>query len=244
MRSSDEEQAVTTSDKVGRRVGNGPRFGHSIAIACFRFCEIRGDRNQRRGHCNYHRKPLVLGSAWCAGLPSSILDARTKDDAPIHSLSGNESRLRFEPYLGMAGIRRARRAFAHRRGCNYNFGRAGEHTTNTIKGTIMVATYWMALALALSLTVIAQVVLKIGAGRNGSAVNFVTASGLAMFGVVTVLSVYALQGLELKTVIAWNSMTFVAIPLAAYFFLDERLSKRHLMGASIICTGVAVFSFA
>lgn len=100
---------------------------------------------------------------------------------------------------------------------------------------------YVALCMAIVMTVGSQVLLKIGAGRPNGWLNAYTFTGVAMFGVVTVLIVIAMQAIFLKTVIAANSLTFVLMPLAANVFLGEKLTKRSIVASLIIVTGVIVF---
>ena len=55
------------------------------------------------------------------------------------------------------------------------------------------------------------------------------------------LMVFALQAIYLKTVIALNALTFVAMPLAAKMFLGEELTKRGIIASIVIVTGIVIF---
>ena len=58
---------------------------------------------------------------------------------------------------------------------------------------------------------------------------------------VTVLVVFALQAILLKTVIALNALTFVTMPLAAKMFLGEDFTKRGIIASIVIVVGIVVF---
>jgi len=100
---------------------------------------------------------------------------------------------------------------------------------------------YAALILAILMTVGSQILLKIGASKSSGSLNIITLTGLAMFGLVTILIVFALQAIFLKTVIALNALTFVAMPLAAKIFLGEELTQRGIIASVIIIIGILVF---
>jgi len=100
---------------------------------------------------------------------------------------------------------------------------------------------YAALILAILMTVGSQILLKIGASKPSGSMNVITLTGLAMFGVVTVLVVFALQAILLKTVIALNALTFVTMPLAAKMFLGEDFTKRGIIASIVIVVGIVVF---
>jgi drug/metabolite transporter (DMT)-like permease len=91
------------------------------------------------------------------------------------------------------------------------------------------------------LTVAAQILLKAGAVTSSRRGIFLTAAGLATFGLVTVMIVYALQTIPLKTLISFTALTYVATPISASIFLKEPITLRQLSGAAIIVVGVLVF---
>ena len=101
--------------------------------------------------------------------------------------------------------------------------------------------HYLALAASILLTVLSQLLLKIGAGRERGAVNLITLISLACFGLVTILIVYALQAIELKTLIAFNALVFVAMPLSAKYFLKETITTRQFVGSLVILAGILAF---
>ena len=100
---------------------------------------------------------------------------------------------------------------------------------------------YAALIVAILMTVGSQILLKIGASKPKGSLNIITLIGLAMFGIVTVLMVFALQAIFLKTVIALNALTFVAMPLAAKLLLGEEITTRGTIASLVIVVGIIVF---
>ncbi|MFT5438700.1 MAG: multidrug transporter EmrE-like cation transporter [Alphaproteobacteria bacterium] len=101
---------------------------------------------------------------------------------------------------------------------------------------------WYALFVAITLTAVAQVLLKAGSRPDSPAGFPLKLLGLGTLGIVTILMVLAMQGLPLRTVTAWTGLTFVLVPLAARLFLKERLSRRTMLASVVIVIGIVLFS--
>lgn len=101
--------------------------------------------------------------------------------------------------------------------------------------------YYLALLAAIVLTVGSHVLLKKGSISTKGSINLLTLSAVIMFGLVTMLIVFALQVIKLKTVIAVNALTFVLMPIASWFFLDEPLTRRGLLSSLIIVFGIIIY---
>ncbi len=103
-----------------------------------------------------------------------------------------------------------------------------------------------ALGLGIVLTAVSQVLLRSGARNKssllGSFLNPHTIVGYGLFLLVTVLNVYAMQVIPLKTVTAWISMTYVATMILSRWVLKEELNGRMVAGAGLIVAGIVVFS--
>ena len=76
----------------------------------------------------------------------------------------------------------------------------------------------------------------------GTIINPYTILGYALFFGVVLLMIFAMQTIPLRTVIAWNSLTFVLTPLAAWLVLDDPFTPRMATGAIVIIAGVVLFS--
>jgi drug/metabolite transporter (DMT)-like permease len=100
---------------------------------------------------------------------------------------------------------------------------------------------YLALLAAILLTVGSHVLLKLGSTKGN--LNIITMTAVFMFGLVTVLIVFSLQAIMLKTVVAMNAITFVLMPIASWMFLGERLTKRGLLSSLIIVFGIAIFLY-
>jgi drug/metabolite transporter (DMT)-like permease len=103
------------------------------------------------------------------------------------------------------------------------------------------SSHYVALAASIVLTVVSQILLKIGSVKSTGGVNALMLMGLAAFGLVTVMIVYALQTIELKTLIALSALTYIATPYAARIVLREILTVRQIIGTSFITIGIIIF---
>jgi len=104
-----------------------------------------------------------------------------------------------------------------------------------------------ALALSILLTPLSQVALRLGARDSTTAiraiVNPMTILGYSMFTIVVVLAIFALQTIPLRTVVAWDALTYVFTPITARLLLKDPLKPTTLIGAATIMFGILVFSW-
>jgi small multidrug resistance pump len=104
--------------------------------------------------------------------------------------------------------------------------------------------------LAVFLTGISQVLLKIGSAHQGKRkktvlavyLNFPTffAYGLLLF--VTIISVIALKEIPLKVFYAITSLGFVVVLIFSWGLLGERITKKTVIGVLLIMVGIWVFN--
>ncbi|MES9827254.1 MAG: EamA family transporter [Candidatus Thiodiazotropha sp.] len=99
----------------------------------------------------------------------------------------------------------------------------------------------LALFAAVLLTVGSHVLLKIGSTSTKGYLNMTTMTAVMMFSLVTVLIVYSLQAIMLKTVIAMSALTFVLVPIASWIFLREELTKQGILASIIIVLGIIIY---
>jgi multidrug transporter EmrE-like cation transporter len=105
---------------------------------------------------------------------------------------------------------------------------------------------WLALYMGIVLTVCAQLMLRKGArlaeSYRGSLMHPLTVLGYSFFLVTTLLNVFALRTIELKSLTAWASLTYALTPIGARIFLAESLPARSVLGALLVSTGLLIFS--
>ena len=104
----------------------------------------------------------------------------------------------------------------------------------------------LALAFSIVLASVSQLLLRLGARNKTKATasicNAKTFLGYALFLLVVLLMIYAMQQITLKMAIAWSSICYILIPLAAHWFLKEPLTNRMLAGTGLIMFGIIIFS--
>lgn len=107
--------------------------------------------------------------------------------------------------------------------------------------------YYIAISFTILLTSLSQILLKLAADKKESFAHnifkFITLVSYFLFFVATLLSVFALQKIDLKMVTSLGSITIMLTVFSANVFLKERIHTTQLLGVVLIATGVFVFSF-
>lgn len=86
-----------------------------------------------------------------------------------------------------------------------------------------------------------QLLFRIGAQGRTTLLQFVNwplAFGIGLYGLSTLLWIYALSRLPLKNVYPFTALTFVLVYAAAIVVLDERPSWRGFAGIAIVLVGL------
>jgi len=106
--------------------------------------------------------------------------------------------------------------------------------------------FYIYVALCVLLTGIGQLCLKLGSRNKQSLLGMYvsphTLSGYAILFIVTILSVLALRGIDLKTFSAFMALNYVAITLLSVAILREELSKNRTIAIALIIFGVIAFN--
>lgn len=110
-----------------------------------------------------------------------------------------------------------------------------------------MTTYYLIALLAVLLTAISQVLLKMGAHRAGSIawrlyLNGYTLTAYASLVVVTLLNLYAYHVIPLKAAVALLPLTLLLVAILSFWVLNERLTRKQIFGAIIILVGLLVFN--
>ena len=110
------------------------------------------------------------------------------------------------------------------------------------------ALHWLALTAGILLASVSQVLLKLGAGSRrsfmGAFLDRRTQIGYVLFLGVTVLSIFAMKAIPLRTVTAATSLTYVLTLGMGRGFLGEIVTRRMVLGVALIMAGIFVFSLA
>lgn len=86
-----------------------------------------------------------------------------------------------------------------------------------------------------------QVLFRIGAQGRTALIQFINwplLAGLGLYGLSTLLWIYALSRLPLKNVYPFTALTFVLVYVAAIAILGERPSWRGFVGIAIVLCGL------
>jgi multidrug transporter EmrE-like cation transporter len=105
----------------------------------------------------------------------------------------------------------------------------------------------MCAGFSILLTSLAQILLKVGANKKNTNesiyLNRATMGGYGLLLLVTVLSVLALKGIELKVFYAAAyALNFILVAIFSWKFLGEPLSRKKIAGILLIALGIIVFN--
>ena len=78
----------------------------------------------------------------------------------------------------------------------------------------------------------------------GAFLNRRTLIGYVLFLGVTVLNIFAMKAIPLRTVTVATSLTYVLTLGMGRFLLGEMVSRRLVVGVTLIVAGIFVFSLA
>lgn len=105
-----------------------------------------------------------------------------------------------------------------------------------------------AMAAGILLTSVAQVLLKSGATHKDSwhhsFLNWRTIIGYGMFAMVTVLNIYAMQTIDLKTMNAWYSVIYIIVTFFSWIVLKEKIDRATVIGCGLIVSGIIIFNLS
>ncbi len=106
--------------------------------------------------------------------------------------------------------------------------------------------HWLALAAAISTSVIGQVLLKSGATGDGGflAQIFRPSSiiGLGLYGGAALLYMVALRKIPMSVALPCTAASYVAIAAIGYFMFGEPLGAMKLAAIALICGGVLLLA--
>jgi drug/metabolite transporter (DMT)-like permease len=100
--------------------------------------------------------------------------------------------------------------------------------------------------IAIVLTGVGQVVLKIGSNKNQKFwdpyLNPVSIAGYCLYLISTVFLFYSLKEIPLKLLAAVSSLNFIIVLLMSGIFLNEHITRIKFLAVALIMTGVIIFN--
>lgn len=106
--------------------------------------------------------------------------------------------------------------------------------------------HYIYMILTILLTGIGQTILKIGTLNNNSSlgvyINPATITGYILFLIVTISSVLALKGIELKLFYTLTSLNYVIVMILSRVILKENLSRNKIGSIFLIMVGLIIFN--
>lgn len=111
-----------------------------------------------------------------------------------------------------------------------------------------MSSHWLALAAAISTSLIGQVLLKAGAGGAGGfmaqLIRPTTMVGLACYGGAALLYIVALRRIPMSVALPCTAASYVAIALIGHFAFGETLGAQKIAAIFLICGGVVLLAMS
>lgn len=108
--------------------------------------------------------------------------------------------------------------------------------------------YWLALAAAISVSLLGQVLLKAGAGGEGGFLAQLfrpaTMVGLVCYGGAALLYIVALRRIPMSVALPCTAASYVVIALVGHFAFGEALGAQKVLAIALISAGVVVLASA
>jgi multidrug transporter EmrE-like cation transporter len=108
--------------------------------------------------------------------------------------------------------------------------------------------YWLALAVAILISVGGQVLLKTGAGGEGGVVAQLlrptSIAGLALYGGSALLYMFALRKIPMSVALPCTAAGYVAALLLGHYLFSEPITAQKLAALGLICGGVVLLATA
>lgn len=108
--------------------------------------------------------------------------------------------------------------------------------------------YWITLAVAISTSIIGQILLKSGATGEGSFLTQLfrpqTIIGLAVYGSAALLYIVALRKIPMSVALPFTAVSYVVAVLVGHFVFGEGLGTQKIVAISLISLGVVVLASA
>ena len=106
--------------------------------------------------------------------------------------------------------------------------------------------HWLALAAAISTSLVGQVLLKSGATGDGGFLAQLfrptTIIGLGLYGGAALLYIVALRRIPMSVALPCTAASYVVIAVIGYFMFGESLGAMKLAAIGLICAGVVLLA--
>jgi len=106
---------------------------------------------------------------------------------------------------------------------------------------------WAMLALAISISLVGQTLLKSGAGAADfwtQMLDWHTLLGLFLYGGAALLYIVALRKIPMSVALPSTAVSYVAAILIGHFLFGESIGVLHLSAIALICGGVVLLALA
>lgn len=109
--------------------------------------------------------------------------------------------------------------------------------------------YWIFIFCAVIVSAVSQIFLKKSASASHTSfikeyLNVRVIIGYGLMLLSTILVILSYRGIEYKNGAVVESLGYILVMILSYFFLQEKITKKKIIGNCIIVTGVILFYIA
>ena len=107
--------------------------------------------------------------------------------------------------------------------------------------------FWLALAAAISTSLLGQSLLKAGAGASSFVAQLFdwhTMVGFVLYGGAAVLYIIALRRIPMSVALPCTAISYVAAAFIGHYSFGEPMGMTQIGGIALICGGVVLLAFA
>ena len=102
--------------------------------------------------------------------------------------------------------------------------------------------YVFSYILSIIIASFSQILLKKGSERKNIYFNFYTIIGYGLMFLSAIMTLISYKGIDLSYGQVLQSMSFLFVILFSKIFLNEKISKNHLIGMITIIIGILIFN--
>lgn len=102
--------------------------------------------------------------------------------------------------------------------------------------------YLLLFLVSIFIASLSQILLKKGATHKNIYINKHTLIGYGLMGFSTLFTLIGYRGVSLSASQMLQSLSFVFVSILSYIFLNEKISKRNIIGLLFIIIGIIIYS--
>ena len=102
--------------------------------------------------------------------------------------------------------------------------------------------YILMFIISIMIARVSQIILKKGAKQKNIYINKYTILGYFLMFISTLFTLIGYKGVELSLSGILQALSFIFVPILSCMFLKEKITKKTIIGISLIVLGIIVYS--